>query len=173
MKANFFGQIELLGLTGDLNITIKKGDGSNWVVSVLLQNNECGDSAKTIIPSLNLRGTSKELDEGFFGQMTAPLQSASGLMVNMEAFMKQLEEAKKQSAMEKEKSDREKKAKEERDKKYRDALAKAEKLETEGKYREAWTAMPKVVDHPEHAENIRKKLETYERQFAPSLFGEG
>lgn len=172
MDTNFFGQVAKLGLTGGLNITIKQGEAASWVVSVLVQNETCGDNAKNLIPSLNLRGTAEELDEGFFGQITAPLQSASGLMVNMEAYMKQLEEAKKQSAMEKEKAEREKKAKEERDKKYKESLAKAEKLEAEGKYREAWTAMPKVADHPEQTEAIRKKLEAYERQFAPSLFGE-
>ncbi|MCH5685561.1 hypothetical protein LWM68_15660 [Niabella sp. W65] len=34
------------------------------------------------------------MDNGFFQQITTPMQSASGLMVNMESFMKQLETAK-------------------------------------------------------------------------------
>ena len=54
-----------------------------------------------MIPPLTLRGTAEELDNGFFETVPTPLQTASGLMDNMEIFMKQLEEAKKKSAMEK------------------------------------------------------------------------
>lgn len=43
--------------------------------------------------------------------------------------MKQLEEAKKQSAMEKEKNDKEKKEQEAKDKKFIDGMAKADELE--------------------------------------------
>jgi PRTRC genetic system protein E len=64
------------------------------------------------IPPLNLRGTAEELDNGFFDSVATPLQTASGLMVDMENFMKQLEEARKRSAMEKEKTEQEKKEKE-------------------------------------------------------------
>ena len=71
-------------------------------------------------------------------------------MVDMESFMKQVEEAKKKSAMEKEKQDKEKK----------------------GKYKEAWSALPKVSEYPDFAETIRKKQDEYERHFAPSLFTE-
>lgn len=93
-------------------------------------------------------------------------------MMDMESFMKQLEEAKKKSAMEKEKSDKEQKEKESKDKKYKDALQKAEELEKEGKYKDAWSALPKGSEFPEYAEIIRKKQDEYERHFAPSLFNE-
>ena len=85
---------------------------SNIIIAVLLIMNICGDEAKKMIPPLNLRGTAEELDNGFFETITMPLQTASGLMVEMESFMKQLEEAKKKSAIEKEKTDKEKKEKE-------------------------------------------------------------
>jgi hypothetical protein len=45
-----------------------------------------------------------------------------------------------------------------------DALAKA------GKYKDAWTALPKVGDYPEHKEDIRKKQDEYEKQFVPDLW---
>ena len=138
----------------------------------MLNNEQCGDEAKKIIPPLNLRGTAEELDNGFFESISTPLQTASGLMVDMENFMKQLEEAKKKSAMEKEKSDREKKEKEAKEKKYKEAFQKAEELEKEGRYKEAWSSLPKVSEYPELAENIRKKQDEYERHFAPSLFTE-
>jgi sRNA-binding protein len=93
-------------------------------------------------------------------------------MVDIENFMKQLEEAKKKSAMEKEKQDKEKKEKEAKDKKYKEAFEKAETLEKEGKYKEAWSALPKVSEFSDFAETIRKKQDEYERHFAPSLFTE-
>jgi PRTRC genetic system protein E len=172
MNLNFFSQLAQMNFTGDLQITIRKGTENHWIVSVLLQNEQCGDDAKNIIPPLTLRGTAEELDTGFFGTITSPLEQASGLMVSMEAFMKQLEEAKKHSAMEKEKADREKKEKEAKDKKYNDALQKAELLEKEGKFKEAWTALPKTSEYPEYAEQIRKRQSVYEHHFAPSLFNE-
>ena len=172
MQTNFFRQLAKMNLTGDLQITFTQTTENNYVVSVLLKNEQCGDEARKTIPPLNLRGTAEDLDNGFFENISTPLQTASGLMVDMESFMKQLEEAKKKSAMEKEKSDKEKKDKEAKDKKYNEAIQKAEELEKEGKYKEAWSALPKGSEFPEYAEIIRKKQNEYERHFAPSLFTE-
>ena len=172
MQTNFFRQIANINLTGDLQIIFTETTQNNYVVSVLLKNEQCGDEARKTIPPLNLRGTAEELDNGFFESISTPLQTASGLMVDMEFFMKQLEEAKKKSAMEKEKSDKEKKDKEAKEKKFKDALLKAEALEKEEKYKEAWSALPKTSEHPDYAEIIRKKQDEYERHFAPSLFTE-
>lgn len=171
MNANFFGQFAQLDITGDIQITISKGAENNFVVSTILNNEQCGDKAKQLIMPLNLRGSAAELDEEYFERITTPLQTASGLMVNMEAFMKQLDEAKKQSAMEKEKADKEKKAKEERDKKYKDAMLKVDELEKEGKYRDAWTKVPDPALFPEQAETIRKRRTALSAKFAPDLFG--
>lgn len=169
---NFFNQIAQMEIIGDLHLTISKGAEGNLIVSVMLQNEACGDKAKNSIPPLNLRGTAEELDEGFFEKITAPIQAASGLMVDMEGFMKQLEEAKKNSAMEKEKADKEKKAKEEKEKKFSEAMAKADELEKEGKFREAWSKVPNPADYPEQAETIRKRKKELSDKFsAPSLFG--
>ena len=172
MQTNFFRQLANMNLTGDLQITLRPTTENSFVLSVLLNNENCGDEAKKHIPPLNLRGTAEDLDNGFFENISAPLQVASGLMVDMENFMKQVEEAKKKSAMEKGKSEKEKKEKEAKEKKYNEALQKAEELEKEGKYKEAWTALPKVSEYPDFAETIRKKQDEYERLFAPSLFTE-
>jgi PRTRC genetic system protein E len=172
MQTNFFRQIAKMNLTGDLQITLRPTSENSYVVSVLLNNEQCGDEAKKTIPPLNLRGTAEDLDNGFFENISTPLQTASGLMVDMESFMKQLEEAKKNSAMEKEKSEKDKKDKETKDKKYKEALQKAEELEKEEKYKEAWIALPKASEYPEYAEIIRKKQDDYEKHFAPSLFNE-
>jgi PRTRC genetic system protein E len=172
MNANFFNQIAQLQIIGDLQLTIAKGAENNLIVSVMLQNEQCGDNAKNIIPPLNLRGTAEELDNGFFENITTPIQTASGLMVDMESFMKQLEETKKQSAMEKDKVDRQKKELEAKDKKFKDAMAKADELEKEGKFREAWVKVPEITEFPEKADEIRKrKRELSDKFSAPSLFG--
>lgn len=172
MQTNFFRQLATKKLSGDLQITLRPTTENNFVLSLLLNNEQCGDEARKLIPPLNLRGTAEELDNGFFESISAPLQTASGLMVDMENFMKQLEEAKKKSAMEKEKQDKEKKEKAAKDKKYREAFEKAETLEKEDKYKEAWLALPKISEFPDFAETIRKKQDEYERHFAPSLFTE-
>ena len=172
MQTNFFRQLASMNLTGDLQITLRPTTDNSFVLSILLNNEQCGDEARKLIPPLNLRGTAEELDNGFFETISIPLQTASGLMVDMESFMKQLEEAKKKSEMEKEKSEKEKKEKEAKEKKYNVALQKAEELEKEGKYKDAWSALPKVSEFPDYAEIIRKKQDEYERHFAPSLFTE-
>ena len=172
MQTNFFRLITKMDLTGDLQITIRPTTENSFVLSILLNNEQCGDEARKLIPPLNLRGTAEELDNGFFQQITTPFQTASGLMVDMEAYMKQLEEVKKKSAMEKEKTDKDKKDKEAKEKRYKEALQKAEELEKEGKYKDAWTALPKASEYPDFAEIIIKKQNEYERHFAPSLFSE-
>lgn len=172
MNANFFNQIAQMDIQGDLHLTISKGAENNLIVSVMLQNEQCGDNAKNIIPPLNLRGTAEELDNGFFEKITTPIQTVSGLMVDMEAYMKQVEEAKKHSAMEKEKGEKQKKEQEAKDKKYNDAMAKADELEKEGKFREAWMKVPEMAEFPEKADEIRKRKTELSNKFsAPSLFG--
>lgn len=172
MNTNFFNQLEQLNLSGNLFLTISKGAENTLIVSVTLHNEGCGDDAKNIIPPFNLKGTAEELDGGFFERIATPLESASGLMDNMEIYMKQLEQARKKSAMEKDKADREKKEREEKEKKYKDAMSKADELEKEGKFREAWTALPKTSDYPEHADTIRKRQDDFAKRFSPSLFSE-
>ncbi|MFH6987920.1 PRTRC system protein E [Flavobacterium collinsii] len=172
MNANFFNQIAQLDFTGTLQLTIAKGVDTHLIVSVLLSNEGCGDNAKNLIPPLTFNATAQEFDEGFFEQITIPVQKASGLMVDMGGFMKQLEEAKKQSAMEKEKSDKQKKELEGKDKKYNDAMAKVDELEKEGKFREAWMKVPDMGEFPHKADEIRKRRTTLSDKFsAPSLFG--
>ena len=93
-------------------------------------------------------------------------------MVDMEKFLKQMDEVKKQSAMEKEKTEKAKKEKEAKDKKFKDGMAKADELEKEGKHREAWMKVPDITEFPEKADEIRKRKTELSNKFAtPSLFG--
>ena len=172
MNTNFFNQIQQLDFTGVLQLNISKGIESNLIVTVLLNNEQCGDSAKNGIPPLTFNATPQEFDEGFFEQITTPIQKVSGLMVDMEKFQKQLDEAKAQSAIEKEKTEKAKKDKETNDKKFKDAMAKADELEKEGKFREAWIKVPDITEFPEKADEIRKRKTALSDKFAtPSLFG--
>lgn len=172
MNANFFNQIAQLDFTGILQLNIAKGAESNLIVSIILNNEQCGDNAKNLIPPLTFNATPQEFDEGFFEQIKTPVQKVSGLMVDMEKFLKQMEEAKKQSAMEKEKADKEKKEKETKDKKFKDGMAKADELEKDGKFRDAWMKVPDITEFPEKADEIRKrKTELSEKFSTPSLFG--
>ena len=172
MNTNFFNQIQQLDFTGVLQLNISKGIESNLIVTVLLNNEQCGDSAKNLIPPLTFNATPQEFDEGFFEQITTPIQKVSGLMVDMEKFQKQLDEAKAQSAIEKTKAEKEKKEKEVKDKKFKDAMAKADELEKEGKFREAWMKVPDITEFPEKADEIRKRKTSLSDKFAtPSLFG--
>jgi PRTRC genetic system protein E len=172
MNTNFFNQIQQLDFTGVLQLNISKGIESNLIVTVLLNNEQCGDNAKNLIPPLIFNATPQEFDEGFFDQITAPIQTVSGLMVDMEKFLKQMEEVKKQSAMEKEKTEKAKKEKEAKEKKFKDAMAKADELEKEGKFREAWIKVPDIMEFPEKADEIRKRKTSLSEKFGtPSLFG--
>ena len=172
MNTNFFNQIQQLDFTGVLQLNISKGIESNLIVTVLLNNEQCGDSAKNLIPPLTFNATPQEFDEGFFEQITTPIQKVSGLMVDMEKFQKQLDEAKAQSAIEKEKTEKAKKDKETKDKKFKDAMAKADELEKEGKFREAWIKVPDMTEFPEKADEIRKRKTSLSDKFGtPSLFG--
>ena len=172
MNTNFFNQIQQLDFTGVLQLNISKGTETKLIVSVMLNNDECGDNAKNLIPPLTFNATAQEFDEGFFEQITTPIQKVSGLMVDMEKFQKQLDEAKAQSAIEKAKTEKEKKEKEVKDKKFKDAMAKADELEKEGKFREAWIKVPDITEFPEKADEIRKRKIALSDKFAtPSLFG--
>ncbi|MCX2681002.1 prtrc system protein e [Galbibacter sp. EGI 63066] len=170
METNFFSQIANLNITGDLQLTLSKAAEGNFVVSLLLRNDQCGDDARKLIPPLSLKGSIEELDKGFFENITAPLKTTSGLMLNMEAYLKQVEEARRQSEMEKEKARKEKEEKEKKDKKYKEALKKADELEKEGRYKEAWSKMPSPDNYPEYAEAIRKRKKELSDQFSPNLF---
>src|SRR5690606_10596073 len=172
MNTNFFNQIQQLDFTGVLQLNISKGAENNLIVSILLNNEQCGDNAKNLIPPLTFNATPQEFDEGFFEQIKAPIKTVSGVMVDMEKFLRQMEEVKKQSAMEKEKTEKAKKEKEAKDKKFKDGMAKVDELEKAGKFRDAWIKVPDIAEFPEKADEIRKRKTSLSDKFGtPSLFG--
>lgn len=170
---NFFSQVATLGFEGCLNLTLKR-DGEQLTVSVLLQNDACGDAAKNHIPPLILKGTPQELGEGFFPNIAAPVQATSQLLTNMEQFLKGQEEAKKQSAMEKKKTEKADKPATDmspKEKKFLEAMKQVDTLEAERKYKEAWCKVPQPNEYPDKAEMLRTRRDSLKAQFAPDLFG--
>lgn len=175
---NFFSQLAAIDFTGCLNLNFKK-DGESLTVSVLLVNEGCGDTAKKHIPPLLLKGTAKELGEGFFPAIAEPIQQASGLLINMEQFLKGQEEAKKQSAMEKKKNEKAEKAdkadksqpQDPKAKKYFEVMAQVDSLEANGKFKDAWCKVPQPSEYPDKAEELRERKKSLREKFAPDLFG--
>lgn len=166
---DFFKQIAGLNIEGTLSIAIKK-ETENMIVSVLLNNQNCGDNAKKIIPPLILKGTAEDLDNAFFESIAEPMQETSQLLQNLEQFLKAKELAKKQSAMEKERQEKERQEKEKQKKGYEKILEKVKELEKQGKYNEAWSKMPSATDYPMFEKEIAQKKKCLSEHFAPSLF---
>lgn len=172
---NFFAHAAAINFEGCLNITLKK-DGEQLTVSVLLLNDACGDNAKTHIPPLILKGTAKELCEGFFDAVAEPLAQTSALLVNMEQYLKGQEKAKQNAASQKNKT--EKAAQPElqtpeqaRQMQYAQLMANADALEKQGKFKEAWMKIPQPSEFPEKAEEIRTRRAALSAKFSPDLFG--
>ena len=165
METHFFNQIVQLAIQGKLHLVITQEANSQLVVSVLLENEQCSDPAKLLLPPLVLRGTAEELDAGFFQSITQPLEETSSLFVNMEQYIEAQKQAQRQSAMEKEKAEKQQK-------KYDEAMKKVADLEAQGKYREAWSKLPPPDEFPNYADKIRKKRSELSTHFAPTLFEE-
>lgn len=179
---NFFAHIAAIPFEGCLNITIKK-DGEQLTTAVLLQNDGCGDAAKNHIPPLILKGSAKELCEGFFDAISTPLTETSKLLVNMEQYLKGQEIARKNAAMEKKKTEKADKAdkpdklttpEEIKEMKYKGIMVEVDKLEAAGKYREAWVKVPQASEFPDKTEEIQKRRASLSAKFSsPDLFAAG
>jgi len=179
MKTNFFQNIADLNVPGNWKIAIHADDKGQFTVSALFNTNNNGDNAYKVVPPLLLKGTAQEMDEGFFDTIEQPVQETAGLFHNMEAYLKGLEEAKKQSKMEQDKKAQElknkqqakpkaaeegievsepKESKEEKKKRYDEAMKNIADLNDHCKYEEAIAILPSVEDYPEKQAELEKKL---------------
>lgn len=164
MNTNFFEQLNALQVQGDWKMTIHQDGADRWIVSVLLVNDKIGDDARKLIPPMILKGTAQEIDAGFFDNITEPVQKTAALFSNMEHYLKQLDDAKAQSAMEKDKESKDRKEKDERKKKYTEAIKKVDELEEKKQYQLAIAALPKAEQFPEQAEEIKERLESLRKK---------
>ncbi|OKS85738.1 prtrc system protein e [Mucilaginibacter polytrichastri] len=172
METNFFKSIAALQVSGAWSINITNENADTWIVSVLFYNDKVADDARKKVPPLLLRGTTAELDGGFFDAIAQPVQETAALFTNMEAYLKSREQAKLASKMEKDKTEKAGKEKTDKQKKYDDALKKVDELEAEGKFKEAWMKVPNAQEYPDAAEFLQKRKASLSAQFAPDLFNE-
>lgn len=174
MKTNFFEHIANLQVHGNYKMAIHVDDKNQFTVSVLFNTNGNGDNAYKVVPPMLLKGTAQELDEGFFEAIEKPVQETAGLFQNMEAYLKGLEEAKKQSKMEQDKQKPKsspkpqannedievaepKIDKEAKRKAYEEAMKQIAELNDNCKYGEAFELLPSVADYPEKQAELDKK----------------
>lgn len=171
MQTNFFQNLASFQVEGDWNITIKSGTHNRMIVSILFHNEKVGDAARKIIPPIILKGTTQELDNGFFDAIEKPVKQTAGLFINMEQYAKAQEQARLQSKMEKDKQDATKKEKETTEKRYETQMKKVAEMEAAGKFREAYAQLPKPTDFPEQEAAIQEKRQELTEKFdQPALF---
>jgi PRTRC genetic system protein E len=116
-NSNFFKLIAPLLAEGTkLQITILK-DGEKLTVSLIPSNSKVKDDAKDRIVPLVVSGSVEEMDNEFISTITTPIQKSNDLFSTILSFEQSLEEAKKNSDMEKKKKEEiEKKAKAQKEK---------------------------------------------------------
>lgn len=154
---NFFAHLAAIPFKGCLNMTLHR-DGELLTVSLLLQNNSTTDSAKATIPPLILKGSAKDLCEGFFDAIAEPIAKTSALLVNLEQYHKAQETAKKTATVPKKASNdapAQKHTPEQiKQMKYAGAMDDVDALEAEGKFKEAWMKVPQPSEFPDKAQEI-------------------
>lgn len=158
----FFKEISGLVTAGvELNVTIKRS-GENLIVSVMPRvTNLKDDAAKRLVP-LVVSGTPDELDKGFSAAISAPIQSATGLLGNMKDFESSVEEAQSKS-----------KTTEANKKKFDQLSKKADELEKGGKLKNAIACLKQAKEFAPDKQTIQKKIDKLQAKAgAGSLFEE-
>src|SRR6185437_8406842 len=103
MKTNFFELIAGLSISGNLQITIHQHERGTQTVSVLLAAKDPKTPTGKTLPPMLLKGSPQELDEAFFVEITQPVKQTEKLFANAEAYQKELDKAKKQATIDKDK----------------------------------------------------------------------
>jgi len=183
MKTNFFENIANLNAPGIWTIGIQNDANGNFVVSTMYAPAETKEPALKAIPPLINRGTVTEMDEGFFNAIEKPVLATAGLYTNIQAYTKQLDNAKQklsgnkiQPVKSEGKDDIEigepKVSAEDKRKAYTDAIRKVVELNDACKYEEALAVLPSETDYPEKAEELKKRradLTRKQEQMAQAL----
>lgn len=172
METNFFKSILSLHVAGNWKINIAKEDADKLIVSVLFYNDSVGDEARKKVPPILLKGTAEELDKGFFETIAEPVKDTAQLFANMEQFLKEKQQAKVSSQMEKDNILKMDKEKTELQKQYESAMKKADELETAGKFKEAWMKVPQADLYPEYKDIIHARKAELSHKFPVDLFND-
>lgn len=150
-----------------LNMTIRK-NGEKLVLSMIPDTKGVKDKAVSSLEPLVMNGAPQEFEEQF-EQALAPVEKAFTLLSDVEAYEKQVDEARKQSEMEAKK----KKEADDQKQKFIDHLNLAKKLLDEQKFKDSKTVLAKAEAVPgadkKAIEELRKKID--EKSGAGGLFG--
>ncbi|MCX2429870.1 prtrc system protein e [Pedobacter sp. GR22-10] len=169
METNFFKQIAAMQANGEWVIVVKPIGTEKIIVSVLYNDDSCGDNARKSIPPLTFSNTAAALDDAFFADIRTAFTGTIQLHNSMEHYLKQQEAAGQQAQMNK-KPSATIKQKAEPISKYDAAIQKVAELEAQEKYREAWMKVPDPAEYPDKADFLRKRREELSVHFAPDLF---
>lgn len=156
-------------------MNILAGDDGKMTISVLLTPQKT-DKDFPVLPPLIFKRTADELSEGFFNDLTAPVQETNELFSNIETYKQSLEQAKAELAKKatenkaKPKANEEKKDnagtvnKEEKKKAYEAVIKQVTELNDACKYEEALALLPTIEDYPEKVTDIQKRTEDLTRK---------
>lgn len=171
MKTNFFQNIVNLNAPGIWKIGIQNDANGHLTVSALYSPVQSNEPATKMIAPLIFKGTADEMDEGFFENIEKPIQATAGLYTSIEAYNKNLDNAKKKLSGNKSLAAKKSEATggndievgepklpaEDKRKAYTEAIRKVVELNDNCKYEEALAILPTVSDYPEKAEEINKR----------------
>lgn len=171
----FFQSIyQMLAAGTDLSINIRRMDG-NLSVVVMPRRTNLKDEAGQLIVPLVLNGTPVELDEQFLPSVTTPLQKAQGILVNLETFEKQAEQATAQSKATKSANDKESKEAREKREKREKLFKRAEEAFAAGRHSEAITCFKqaKILADADKQKEIEERIQEVQKKSSEgSLFAE-
>jgi len=175
MKTNFFENIANLNAPGIWKISIHNDENGRFTVSALYAPNQSNDPALKTIAPLIFKGTATEMGEGFFEAIEKPVQETAGLYINLDAYRKNLDDAKKKlSSGNKSQSVKTKTADngenaedievgepkvsaEDKKKAYTEAIRKVVELNDACKYEDALAVLPSETDYPDKSEELKKR----------------
>lgn len=184
MTTNFFQNIDTLHIPGKWNMSIHTDEQGIFTISALFTALQNADNATKAIPPMLLKGTAGELDEGFFEAITAPVQQTAGLYHNLNAYAKEVEQARLNSKMEQDKKAKAAKPKNaatraddedievgesrpdpaEKRKAYEAAMKQVSEFDANCQYEEALEILPSVAEYPDKGAELVKRKADLERK---------
>lgn len=171
----FFQSIyQMMPAGTDLSINIRRMD-ENLSVTVMPRRTGLKDEAGQLIVPLVFNGTPVELDAEFLQAATAPLQKAQGILVNLESFEKQAEQATAQGKATQSTNDKEPKEAREKREKMERLLKKSDEAVTAGKYSDAvmWLKQARALATPDKQKEIDIRMQEVQKKATKgSLFAD-
>lgn len=169
----FFTQInQMMSQSVDITMVIRKS-ATGMTVSVLPKSNGLKDEAQNRIVPLTLSGLPEELDAGFIGAISKPIQKVSGLLTNMAEFEKQADKAAADSKAAKDQKAKETKEEKEKREKYEKHMKKAEELIAAKKHKDAIATLSqaKLYATEQNKKTVEDKIEEQKKAMSQgSLF---